>query len=169
MVRSVLLAAGLAGLTLTLAGCGKKPEVQAASAAQALLQAVWSGDAKGFEVAVDRPAVRQDLRRQLLQLAQANTLAVEGGASTAVLDRMIGPWSFHLVKASSGEPLASAPSLAQTRALMKPLAKDRACLHDLTAQQACVLIFAKQPQGWRLVGMPRAGFSVEVAPEPTKS
>jgi hypothetical protein len=80
MVRMLRVAA-LAALALTVQACGRTAsEPPAAGAAQALLTAAWSGDVTGFEAGVDRAAVRADLRRQLMQVAQANALAVEGGA-----------------------------------------------------------------------------------------
>jgi len=104
-----------------------------------------------------------------MRVAQANTLAVEGGASDAALDRMITPDSFKLVEAGSGAPLSVAPSTGQTAALMKPLGKDRACLHDVTPQKSCVLTFAREAAGWRLVAMRPAGFNLEIGPEPAKA
>jgi hypothetical protein len=169
MVRK-LAATALVALALTIQGCGKTPaDNGAAGAAQAFLAAAWSGDLKGFEAGLDRTAVRADLRQQLMQVAQANSLAVEGGASDAALDRMITPDAFRLVAAGSGAPLAAAPSKAQTAALIKPLGKDRACVHDQSPQQACLLTFAKEAKSWRLVAMAPAGFTIPVGPEPAKT
>jgi hypothetical protein len=168
MVRKLRIAA-LVVLALTTQACHPKARAGAADAAQALLAAAWAGDSKGFEAAVDRPAVRADLRRQLMQVAQANALAVEGGASDAALDRMITPDAFRMVQAQTGGPLAAAPTRAQAAALLRPVGDDRVCLHDSSPQQACLLTFARRDAGWRLVGMAPAGFTVPVAPEPPKS
>jgi hypothetical protein len=143
------------------------PEAQAASAAQQLLAAAWSANAAAFESAVDRQAVRADLRRQLAQLAQANTLGIEGGASDAALDRMITPAAFRLTD-EHGAALAAAPSQAQVQLLVTPMDKDHACLRASPAAGACVLTFGRSPAGWRLVGMAPAGFTVAVPPEPVK-
>jgi len=168
MVRKLTIAA-LAALVLTASGCGRKPpEAAAAPTVQALLSAAWRGDKQSFEAAVDRAAVRADLRRQLMAVAQASGLAVEGGASDAALDRMITPDAFRLADAASGQPLAAAPSEVQTEALIKPLGKDRACVHDQSPQQACLLTFARGSAGWRLVAMAPAGFVIPVGPEPQK-
>jgi hypothetical protein len=162
--------AALAALVLTVQGCGGKPaERGETAAAQALLASAWSEDSTSFEAVVDRPAVRADLREQLLRVAQANALGVEGGASDAALDRMITPHAFRLVAAGSGAPLASAPTREQAAALLKPEGKDRVCLHDQSPQQACLLTFAKAKAGWRLVGMAPAGFTIAVSPEPEKT
>jgi hypothetical protein len=166
MVRKLWVAA-LAALVLSAQGCARKPSQSgAADTAQALLTAAWTGDAKGFEAAIDRPAVRADLRRQLMQVAQANTLSVEGGASDAALDRMITPDSFRMVEANTGQPLPAAPSRGQAGALLKPLAKDRACVTAQAPDPTCLLTFAKEKGGWRLVGMAPAGFTIAVSPEP---
>jgi hypothetical protein len=172
MVRMVRVAA-LAALVLSAQACARKPaERPEAAAAQALLASAWSEDAEKFEAVVDRPAVRADLRRQLMRVAQANHLAVEGGASDAALDRMINPQAFRLVAAGSGAPLAAPPTREQAAALLKPVGKDRVCLHDQTPQQDCLLTFAKAPSdakakpSWRLVGMAPAGFTIAVSPQP---
>jgi hypothetical protein len=165
-----LRVAALAALVLAAPGCaGKSPlHPAAADAAQALMAAAWSGDVQGFEARIDRPAVRADLRRQLQAVAQANHLAVEGGASDAALDRMITPEAFHLVAAESGQPLAAAPTRAQADALVKPAGKDRACVQGAAPEQSCLLTFAREKDGWRLVAMAPAGFVIPVATEPAK-
>jgi hypothetical protein len=166
MVRTLRVAA-LAALVLSAQACARKPsQTGAAETARSLLTAAWSGDAKGFEGTIDRPAVRADLRRQLLQVAQANTLSVEGGASDAALDRMITPSAFRMVDAGTGRPLPAAPSRGQAGALLKPLAKDRACVTAQAPEPTCLLTFARGPTGWRLVGMAPAGFTIAVGQEP---
>jgi hypothetical protein len=161
--------AALAALLLLAQACARKPqESGAADAAQALLTAAWAGDDKGFEAQIDRPALRADLRRQLMAVAQANALSVEGGASDQALDRMITPDAFRMVQTTTGEPLPAAPTRAQTAALLKPAGADRACIQAVPPQQACLLTFAKEQAGWRLVGMAPAGFTIAVAPEPPK-
>jgi hypothetical protein len=155
-------------LAAALEGCGRKPpEVQAASAARDLLTAVWSGDNQAFEAHVDRAAVREDLRRQLALLAQSNALSVEGGASDAALDRMITPAAFRIVDALGGNPTA-APSEPQVIPLMTPLGEDRACLHATDRRDACLLTFGRGADGWKLVGMAPAGFTIALPPEPVK-
>jgi len=168
MVRRMvgwLRAAALTALVMTAQGCAERPEADAGSAVQALLAAAQAGDAKAFDAYVDRPALRADLREQMIGVAHANGLDV-GGPSDFALDRMIGPQAFKLVQA--GAPLAGAPSAAQVAALLKTLDKTRVCLHDLTPQQKCLLTFAREAPGWRLVGMPAADLTIEVAAEPAK-
>jgi hypothetical protein len=168
-LRSLVLAGVIAAtLTTPLAGCGRKPpEAQAAASAQKLMAAVWAGDPKGFEEALDRPAVRADLRRQLAEVAKARALSVEGGASDAALDRMITPQAFQLTD-PAGRPLAAAPSEAQLKPLIAPVTKDRVCLRGAGQGDACPLTFARAEHGWKLVGMAPAGFTLAVPPEPAK-
>jgi hypothetical protein len=169
MVRKHCVAA-LAVLMVIAQACAQKPAERAeAGAVQTLLTSAWSGDPNGFEAVVDRPSVRADLRHQLLQVAQANTLSVEGGASDAALDRMISPHAFRLVEAASGAPLVAAPSRTQTAALLKSIGRNTVCVHDQTPAEACLLTFAKLKAGWRLVGMAPAGFTIAVAPEAAKA
>ena len=163
-------APGLAlfGAALALSACGGANK-GAAEAAQGLLAAVQAGDRQAFEAHVDRPALRSDLREQMVELARRNSLDVPGGPSDFALDRMINPEAFHLVAARGGQPLPKAPSPAQVTALVKPIDRDHACLHDMTAQQRCVLTFAKEKPGWKLVGMPAADLTVAVGDEPEKA
>jgi hypothetical protein len=169
MVRKHWVAA-LAVLMVIAQACARKPlERPETGVAQTLLTSAWSDDSSGFEAVVDRPAVRADLRKQLLQVAQANTLSVEGGASDAALDRMISPHAFRLIEAASGARLTAAPSRAQAAALLKSIGRNAVCVHDQTPAQACLLTFAKLKDGWRLVGMAPAGFTIAVPPEPAKT
>jgi len=166
MVRWVRAAALLA-LISGMAGCGQAARTSdATTAAQALLAAVQTGDAKAFEARLDRPALRADLRGQLQAVAQANGLDVAGGAADFTLDRMIAPEAFHLVRSQDGAALTTPPTVAQVAALMTPVAKDRACLHDLAAPQRCLLTFARGDAGWRLVAMPASDLRIVVPPEP---
>jgi hypothetical protein len=170
MVRAMfrmLRVAACAALALTACGCSRgKSETAAASAAQTLLSAAWSGDAARFEAGIDRPALRADLRRRLMQVAQANTLAVEGGASDAALDRMVTPQAFTLTDARTGAPLAAAPTTAQVAPLIALPQKDRACLHPPSDAKLCLLTFAREGKAWKLVAMAPPGFVVPIPPEP---
>lgn len=162
MPRS-LRAAAWAALSLPAAACGSKDQ-DAPPAVQAVLAAAQAGDAKAFEAGIDRAALRADLRAQMIALARQNGLDV-GGPSDAALDRMIGPDAFHL--SLGGVPLAAPPTAEQVAPQLKPVAKDRVCLHDLAAPQACRLTFAKEGGHWRLVGMPADHPTIELAPAPT--
>ena len=166
-MRRWLAAAALGAAMMTVHGCGKSAGADASGAAQGLLAAAQSADSPAFEAWLDRPALRGALREQMIAVARQNGLDV-GGPSDSALDRMIGPQALRLVQPGSGAPLAAAPSLAQAAAMMKPLDKTHACLHDLTPQQACVLTFARETAGWRLVAMPAGDLTIAVPPEPVK-
>jgi hypothetical protein len=166
MVRWLRVAA-LCALAITAQACGKAPGQDAAAAVQALLAAAQAGDVAAFESRIDRPALRADLRRQMIAVARANGLDV-GGPSDLALDRMIGPQAFHLAQPGGQAPLTVPPSPAQVAAQLKTLDKARVCLHDLTPQQNCLLTFAREQPGWRLVGMPADHLTIEMAPEPAK-
>jgi hypothetical protein len=147
MVRQMdrwVRASALLALVMGVVSCGKaKDNGDAATAAQALLAAVQTGDAKAFEAQLDRPALRADLRGQLQAVARANGLDVAGGAADFALDRMIAPEAFHLVRSQDGAQLTTPPSLAQIAPLMSATGKDRACLHALGAPQQCLLTFRR--------------------------
>jgi hypothetical protein len=157
----------LCALALSAQACGKGSAKDAGGAAQALLAAVQAGDAKAFEDGLDRPALRNDLRAKVIGVAHANGLDV-GGPSDLALDRMISPEAFHLVAAGTEAPLSAPPSTAQVAAQLKSLGDSRVCLHDLSPQQKCLLTFAREAAGWRLVGMPADHLAIELAPAPAK-
>ncbi|WP_411288874.1 hypothetical protein [Phenylobacterium sp.] len=142
----------------------------AAKGVERFLTAAQARDRIGFEARIDRAALRQDLRRQLIEVARANGVDIEGGPSDAALDRMIAPEAFHLVRAETGQALPSAPSSAQLVVQMKVLDGRRVCLRDLTAEERCLLTFAKGTgqRGWRLVAMQATDLQIQVAGPPPR-
>lgn len=144
-----------------LAACGKSPPKAAAPDVQAVLGAIWAGDAKAFEAHLDRPAARADMRQQMIGVGRQNGLDL-GGPSDFALDRMIGPDAVHLAR--NGAPLAGPPAADQVTAQLKAIDKSRVCLHDLSPQQKCLLTFAKEAAGWKLVSLPANHPTIELAP-----
>jgi hypothetical protein len=151
-----LAAAGLAGC----GGGGSTPDGAAQSASR-LLAAALKGDRAGFEAQIDRAAVRDDVRRQVSQMAKGSALDVDGGPSEFALDRMIGPQAVRVVQAGTGQAVTRPPSPAQVAPLMKRVDRGRVCLKGKTSD--CALMFAKAHGGWRLVGMTAMGLQVEVS------
>lgn len=160
MIRTVSVVA-LAGLAL--AGCGGGAPRGAAESASRLLAASVKGDRVAFEAEIDRPALRDDVRRQMAVMAAAKTLDVEGGPSEFALDRMIGPDAVRLVRAGTGEALTAGPSADQVEPMMKGLDSRHACLRDAAAPDRCLLTFARGKGGWRLVGMKATELTIAVA------
>ncbi|MFL5295983.1 MAG: DUF2939 domain-containing protein [Phenylobacterium sp.] len=163
-----LAAVSLLVLALTapgLTGCSLDVRADAAQGVARFLDAVHDGDRKAFEASIDRPALRSALRGQLADLARANGLDVEGGASDFALDRMITPEAFRLVEARSGRPVPAAPTAAQVAVLMKVADKSHVCLGD-PSQARCILSFAKRDGVWRLTGMQATELKVVALPPP---
>jgi hypothetical protein len=166
MTKIGLSIGALGALAVTLQACSAAPEKAAAGPVRSLLAAAQAGDAAAFEALLDRPAIREDLRKQLAPVARANAVLVDGGPSNLALDRMIGPAAFRLVDSTSGARLASAPSQAQVTTLLKRVDRRRVCIPDRTPLRNCIATFAKEPAGWRLIGMLAGGVTVAVPPEP---
>lgn len=146
--------------SLALAACGGgAPKGAAESASRLLAAAVYEDDA-AFEAEIDRPAVREDVRRQVNALARNEVLEVDGGPSDFALDRMISPIAIRLVD-PSGQALAAPPTAEQIAPMLKPAGEDRVCLRG--EGRECLLTFAKEPGGWRLVGMKAMDLRIEVA------
>jgi hypothetical protein len=150
-------------ITAGLGGCGPGSRPDAAASASRLLEAIVHGDRQAFEAAIDRPAVRDDVRRQLTTLAHATGLEIDGGPSEFALDRMITPEAITVVDASSGQALTAAPGPDEVAQQMKRLGADRACLRETPQAEDCALTFARSEDRWRLVGMKAMGLTIEVA------
>ncbi len=151
-------ASALAALLLGLAACTIGVRRDAAPDVARFLAAAQAQDRVGFEAGIDRPTLREDLRRQMVTVARDNGLDVEGGPSDLALDRMITPRVFHLVDAA-GQPLAQAPGADRVAPLIKVIDRDEVCLQ---AEGACLLTFARSRQGWRLTAMPAREITVTV-------
>lgn len=144
-----------------LAGCGGPAPQGAAESASRLLAAAVAGDRVAFEAEIDRPAVRDDVRRQIAEVARGNVLEVEGGPSEFALDRMISPAAIRLVHAGTGQPLQAAPTVGQVSKLMRAADGGRACVEGRKGD--CLLTFAREKRHWRLVGMKAMDVEIEVA------
>jgi len=152
----------LALVAAALSGCGgKQPTDGAAQSASRLLAAAMADDRAAFEAEIDRRAVREDVRRQVTEMARVEMLDVEGGPSDLALDRMITPGSIRLVHAGTRQPLDTAPSVDQVAKLMRMFGRDRACLRGRRGD--CLLTFAREKRDWRLVGMKAMPLEIEVA------
>jgi hypothetical protein len=147
-------ALALAMISVAALAAGQGSGKDAAPAVQGLLSAAAAGDAAGFEAAIDRPALRADLRRQLIDIARENEVEVEGGPSDAALDRRIGPEIVRLAAADAG-PVGDH---------LKKIGKAQVCLTGEGPAAPCLLTFAKTKgkPGWRLVGMQAPARSVDV-------
>lgn len=155
----------LLALALLLGGCGLDVRADASQGIARFLDAVRRGDRQAFEAAIDRPALRSDLRGQIAEIAKADGVDVGEGPSEFALDRRINPEAFRLVEAKTGEALPMAPTAAQVAILMKVRDRGHVCLED-PAQHRCLLSFAKQGKAWRLVGMQANGLKIELPAAP---
>ncbi len=140
----------LSALALSLAACGPDPGQAAATAIAKFMAAVQRDDQPAIEAALDRPALRANLRDQLADLGRANGIDVGAGPSEFAMDRMITTQAIRLAEARTGLP--AAPTAAQVAPLLKMPDKAHACVQD-TARDHCALTFARRGDVWRLAGM----------------
>lgn len=152
-IRSISLV--LAG-SLLLVGCGGTAPSGAVAAADRLLDAARDGDRAAFEAGIDRAALREDVRRQLVAAARASALEVDGGPSEFALDRMISPQAVRRVA-------AEAHAETDLRGHMRALGTTRACLGESQVGGDCLLTFGRGDGGWRLVGLRARDLGVEMA------
>lgn len=147
-------ALALAMISVVALASGRGTDKDAAEAVQGFLAAAEAGDATAFEAALDRPALRSDLRRQMLELSRSTGIDVDGGPSDLVLDRMLSPEAVRLAVADAG-PVADH---------LKKTGKTEVCLTEASPEAPCLLTFAKGKgkPGWRLVGMQAQARPVEV-------
>lgn len=158
-VLSVIALIAVAG---GLSGCGDTAPKGAAESAARLLTAALHNDRVAFEAEINRPAVRDDVRRQVDAMAQASALQVDGGPSEFALDRMISPAAVRVVN-PQGQRVREPPSAAELGRLMKAVDGQRACVSEPRAPHHCVLTFARDKDHWRLVGMRALDPTVELA------
>lgn len=157
----------LAVAALALSGCGGGAPKAATESASRLLAAALNNDRVAFEAEIDRAAVREDVRRQVADLARTKGLEVDGGPSEFALDRMISPDAVRVVD-GEGHRLTTPPTARQVAPMMKPMDGKRVCLRDTEAPDDCLLTFArgkdaKAGDPWRLVGMKAMDLRIEVA------
>jgi hypothetical protein len=133
---------------VALAGCNIGVRSDAAKGVERFLTAVRTGDRPAFEAAIDRGKLREDLREQLIEVARAQGVEIEGGPSDFALDRMISPEAFRPLQAGLGQTPAKA--LAAT---IKVVDRRQVCLREAPASERCILTFAKEKAAWKLVGM----------------
>lgn len=155
----------LLALALLLNGCGLDVRADAAKGIVSFLDAVHRGDRPAFEAALDRPALRADLRAQLVGLGRARALDVDGGPSEFALDRMITPRAIKLVEAHTGQAASRSPTAAQIAPTLKVADRRRVCVSD-PGRGRCLLTFAKEKGAWRLVGMQATDLKVQLPPDP---
>lgn len=148
-------------VAIGLNGCGAAAPRGAIESASRLLAAALSGDRAAFEAQIDRAAVREDVRRQVAEVAKATVLEVDGGPSEFALDRMISPEKVRVVD-RSGAALTTAPTARQVAPLMRKVDGTHACLRG-AGQRDCLLTFAKGKGDWRLVGMKAMDLTIQVA------
>ena len=157
----------LALAALGLSACNGSAPNGAAETASRLLTAAFKNDRVAFEAEIDRAAVRDDVRRQVNDMARIGALEVDGGPSEFALDRMISPDALRMVDAS-GARLTAPPTAQQVAPLMTVLDDQRVCLKDAESPRNCLLTFAKGTTAdakghWRLVGMRALDLRIEVA------
>jgi hypothetical protein len=153
-MRSLGWSGTAAALALALGACGDARQA-AAPDVRKFLTAVAGDDRMAFEARIDRPAVRADLKGQLLAMPEVRTLQDQLGDDTGdvAADKMISPDSFRLLQVGAGQLPAKSASNREIAARLKILAPERVCLFDPTAKGRCLLTFARQGHAWKLVGL----------------
>lgn len=152
-------------LALLIGGCGLDVRADAARGIVKVLDAVHRGDGPAFEAALDRPALRADLRAQLVALGRARSLDVDGGPTEFALDRMITPRAFRMVEAQTGQAASRSPTAAQIAQTLKVTDRRHVCVTN-PGRTRCLLTFAKDRGAWRLVGMQATDLKIELPPDP---
>jgi hypothetical protein len=163
--------AAAAALVLVGAGACGDPRQQAAPDVRKFLAAAAGDDRMVFEAHIDRPAVRADLKGQLLAEPEVRALQDQLGEDTGdvAADRMISPQSFRLLRVGAGQLPSKTASTREIAQRLKILAPERVCLLDATDKSLCLLTFAKQGGRWKLVGLHAPGVttrslkSIEIA------
>ena len=143
-----------------LAGCATSERLSAAGDVHALLVAVRDDDQAAFDAHVDRRALEEQLRDRLeARAARANVgqgwkslgLLLSEPVSRLAGDALIQPGVFRVVAAYYGyRPEVAIPGPLALATALHPMPDGRVCA---TAEPGnrCLLVFAHETGGWRLV------------------
>jgi hypothetical protein len=142
-----------------ISACATIPRYQAASDIHAFLIAIRDGDRAGFDVHVDRPALKAQLRSRLIAEAGRSNSAL--GAIGALMagplvgigvDALVQPNVFRAVAADYGyrtdQPIPGVIAIGQ---FVRPLDDGRACVFTRRGGP-CVLVFRDEAGTWKLIG-----------------
>jgi hypothetical protein len=140
----------LSALALSLAACGLDARKDTANEIARFMAAVQRDDQPAVEAALDRPALRINLRDQLADLGRASGIDVGDGPSEFAMDRMITTQAIRLAEGRTG--LSAIPTAAQVEPVLTMPDKTHACVQDI-AKDHCALMFARRAGVWRLAGM----------------
>jgi hypothetical protein len=144
-----------------LAACATTARLSAAGDVHGLLVSIRDDDRAAFDAHVDRPALEAQLQARLVKrAAQANVsegwkglgLLLSGPLARAAGDLLIQPEVFRAVADYYGyRPDTPIPNVLSLAAALKPLPDGRVCARGGKGNR-CLLIFANEVGGWRLVG-----------------
>lgn len=155
IAKAMLAAAAAAGL----AGCDAVPRFRAAEGVHAFLTAVQKDDKTAFNARVDRPQLKDDVRRQVAAAAAgegfgsgAASGALGGPMADALMDRLISPETFRIVWMRSGVSIRRPPSALELVPMLRMISDDRACLRAPRGGH-CVLTFQDEGGMWKLTGL----------------
>ncbi|HEY3695439.1 DUF2939 domain-containing protein [Phenylobacterium sp.] len=153
-MRSPGWSGAAAALAIGLSACGDARQA-AAPDVRKFLAAVAGDDRMAFEARIDRPAVRADLKGQLLAVPEVRALQDQLGDDTGdvAADKMISPESFRLLRVGAGQLPGKSASAHEIAGRLRVLAPERVCLRDETARDRCLLTFARQGGAWKLVAL----------------
>jgi len=152
MLRKASILA-LCVLALGASGCALNLRSKGSAAIARFLAAAHGDGGQAFEAALDRPALRSDLREQLAELGKTHGVDVDGGASDFALDRMVTPAAVRLTASRVGPGWPAVPTAAQIVPHMKVVEGGRRICLEEAATKRCLLTFARRDDKWRLVGL----------------
>ena len=143
-------------LLMLLSGCSDwsmQSRYAAALDAASFIRASRSDDRSDFDAYIDWPSVRSDIKAQLAQAKGAMgavlPAAVEQGKSG--VDQMVRPSNLHF-KAAPGS-FGGMIGAAHLALMLRSAGEGRLCLPESFWKKSCVLTFAQEGGGWKVVGM----------------
>jgi hypothetical protein len=146
----------LVALLTLLGGCSDWPvqsRYAAASNAAAFIRAARSNDQATFDSYIDWPAVRSDIQAQLAQAhgTKGAVLLAAAEPGRIEVDQIVRTSNFHF-KAAPGS-FGGMLGAAHLALMVRPAGEGRLCLPEGFWAKSCVLTFAPEAAGWKVVGM----------------
>jgi hypothetical protein len=143
-------------LSLSLGGCSEwsaSSHYAMAVDAASFIRAAQADDRASFDAYIDWPSVRSDLQGQLAQTGAVGGAVLPAAAESGGggVERMVRPRNFHF-KASLGS-FGGMLGAAHLALMVRPAGDGRLCLPQGFLETSCVLTFAREGQGWKVVGM----------------
>jgi hypothetical protein len=149
-LRTIARATMLGLAAATLASCSSVSMVASLDDIRRFMIAVRDDDQAAFDALINQPNVSHSIDFHRFVQANGLTAARNFKPAPGGEDRRLPPSAFRAIAASYGfVPGRATPPVVPIRSL----SYEQVCVHERMSSK-CVLIFASNPAGWKLISVP---------------